>query len=93
MPMPEPPTSSDSLPACSPAAETSSSLVQMAAQGATLPQLAGTASGLAPVSIAPLPSIRTAEPFERLRDHAGAASGTGLTLAVFPQWDCEATFT
>ena len=94
MPIPEPPASSDSLPACSPAAETSfSSLVQMAAQGATLPQLAGTASGLAPVSIAPLPSVRTAEPFERLRDHAGAASGTGLTLAVFPQWDCEATFT
>lgn len=43
-------------------------LVQMAGQGATLPQLVGTAAGPSPVAVAPLPSVRTAEPFERLRD-------------------------
>jgi methylmalonyl-CoA mutase len=40
----------------------------MAADGASLTHLAGTASGASPVAIAPLPSTRTAEPFERLRD-------------------------
>jgi methylmalonyl-CoA mutase len=47
-------------------------LVQMAGQGATLPQFAGTASSPSPVSIAPLPSTRTAESFEHLRDRADA---------------------
>ncbi|EIM25537.1 methylmalonyl-CoA mutase family protein [Microvirga lotononidis] len=58
-------------------AETSfSALVRMAGQGATLPQLVGTASGAAPVAIAPLPSTRAAEPFERLRDRADAHLAT-----------------
>ncbi|MEE1610104.1 methylmalonyl-CoA mutase subunit beta [Microvirga sp. CF3016] len=59
-------------------------LVRMAGQGATLPQLAGTAAGLAPVSIAPLPSTRTAEPFERLRDRADAyLARTGERPRIF----------
>jgi len=66
-------------------AETSfSALVQMAAQGATLAQLAGTAAGPSPVAIAPLPSVRTAEPFERLRDRADAhLARTGERPKVF----------
>ncbi|MBM6582595.1 methylmalonyl-CoA mutase subunit beta [Microvirga sp. BT689] len=43
-------------------------LVQMAGRGTSLSELVGTAAGPSPVGIAPLPSIRTAEPFERLRD-------------------------
>ncbi len=43
-------------------------LVQMAADGASLSRLASTALGVSPVAVAPLPSTRTAEPFERLRD-------------------------
>jgi methylmalonyl-CoA mutase len=67
------------------ATETSfASLVQMAGQGATLPQLAGTASGPSPVSIAPLPSIRTAGPFERLRDLSDAyRAKTGERPRIF----------
>jgi methylmalonyl-CoA mutase len=61
-----------------------SSLAQMAGQGATLAQLAGTAAGPSPVSIAPLPSIRTAEPFERLRDLSDAyLARTGERPKVF----------
>ena len=59
-------------------------LVRMAGQGATLPQLTGTAAGPAPVAIASLPSIRTAEPFERLRDRADAyLARTGERPKVF----------
>jgi methylmalonyl-CoA mutase len=59
-------------------------LVRMAVQGASLSQLAGTASGPSPVSIAPLPSIRTAEPFERLRDRSDAyRARTGERPKVF----------
>lgn len=59
-------------------------LVQMAAQGAALPQLVGTATGPSPVSIAPLPSLRTTEPFERLRDRADAhLARTGERPKVF----------
>jgi methylmalonyl-CoA mutase len=67
------------------AAETPfAALVQMAVQGASLPQLAGTASGPSPVSIAPLPSIRTAEPFERLRDRSDAyRARTGERPKIF----------
>jgi methylmalonyl-CoA mutase len=43
-------------------------LVGAAAAGASLQSLAATAPGAAPLSIAPLPSRRSAEPFERLRD-------------------------
>ena len=66
-------------------AETSfAALVQMAARGATLAQLAGTAAGPSPVAIAPLPSVRTAEPFERLRDRADAhLARTGERPKVF----------
>ncbi|WP_114945548.1 methylmalonyl-CoA mutase family protein [Microvirga calopogonii] len=61
-----------------------SSLVQMAGQGATLPRLVGTASGPSPVAIAPLPSVRTAEPFERLRDRSDAyLAKTGERPKVF----------
>jgi len=55
------------------AGETSfSSLVRMAADGASLSDLAGTSAGPEPVAVAPLPSTRTAEPFERLRDLSDA---------------------
>ena len=59
-------------------------LVQLAAQGARLPQLAGAAAGPSPVTVAPLPSTRTAEPFERLRDLSDAyLARTGLRPKVF----------
>jgi methylmalonyl-CoA mutase len=59
-------------------------LVQMARQGATLVQLASTAAGPSPVFIAPLPSLRTAKPFERLRNRADAYwSRTGERPKVF----------
>lgn len=55
------------------ATETSfADVVAMAAEGADLSRLAGTAAGPAPVAVAPLPSIRAAEPFERLRDLSDA---------------------
>ncbi|HEV2566994.1 MAG TPA: methylmalonyl-CoA mutase subunit beta [Microvirga sp.] len=60
------------------------SLVRMAGQGATLPRLAGTAAGPSPVAIAPLPSTRTAEPFERLRDLSDASMArTGERPRIF----------
>jgi methylmalonyl-CoA mutase len=63
---------------------TFAALVQMAGQGASLPQLADTASGPSPVSIAPLPLTRTAEPFELLRDRADAyRAKTGERPKVF----------
>jgi methylmalonyl-CoA mutase len=87
LPMPESEKSKTSSPSpASPAsAETTfASLVQMAGQGATLPQLAGTAAGPSPVAIAPLPFIRTAEPFEHLRDRADAyRARTGERPKVF----------
>lgn len=87
LPIPEAEKSKTSSPSpASPAsAETTfASLVQMAGQGATLSQLAGTASGPSPVSIAPLPSIRTAEPFELLRDRADVYQAkTGERPKVF----------
>ncbi len=62
-------TGSAPLPASTSQAETSfSTLSRIAAEGANLVQLAVTAAGAAPVTIAPLPSTRVAEPFERLRD-------------------------
>jgi methylmalonyl-CoA mutase len=72
-------------PSSPPPAETPfSALVQMAAQGAGLPQLAGTAAGPAPVAVAPLPSTRMAEPFERLRDVSDAyLARTGSRPKVF----------
>jgi methylmalonyl-CoA mutase len=45
-----------------------SSLVEAALAGATLQALAATAPGAAPVAVAPLPSTRSAAPFERLRE-------------------------
>jgi len=60
------------------------SLVRMAAEGASLPQLVGTAAGPSPVAVAALPSIRTAEPFERLRDLSDAyLARTGSRPKVF----------
>ncbi|MBQ0818858.1 methylmalonyl-CoA mutase, partial [Microvirga sp. HBU67558] len=80
--MPPPPTASASSPAST---ETDfASLVRMAGQGTSLIKLVGTAAGPAPVSIAPLPSIRTAEPFERLRDRADAyRARTGERPRIF----------
>ncbi|MBB3018661.1 methylmalonyl-CoA mutase [Microvirga lupini] len=71
--------------AAAPSGETSfPSLVQMAAAGATLPQLAATAASSSAVAVAPLPSIRTAEPFERLRDISDAYRAiTGARPQVF----------
>jgi methylmalonyl-CoA mutase len=86
LPMPAAQASpASALPSSPTSAETSfASLAQMAGQGATLPQLAGTASGPIPVAIAPLPSLRTAEPFERLRDRADAyLAKTGSRPKVF----------
>jgi methylmalonyl-CoA mutase len=51
---------------------TFAALVQMAEQGAILPQLAGASSGALSDAVAPLLSTRTAEPFEYLRDLADA---------------------
>ncbi|WP_457092965.1 methylmalonyl-CoA mutase family protein [Microvirga sp. P5_D2] len=67
------------------AAETSfAALVQMASGGATMAQLAGTASGPAPVAVDPLPSTRVAEAFERLRDLSDAyLARTGSRPKVF----------
>jgi methylmalonyl-CoA mutase len=66
-------------------AETSfPTLVQMAGQGTSFSELAGTAADPSPVSISPLPSTRTAEPFERLRDLSDAyLAKTGVRPRVF----------
>lgn len=72
-------------PSPAPAAETSfSDVVRMAAEGLPLSRLAGTAAGPAPVAVAPLPSIRTAQGFERLRDLSDAyRAKTGSRPKVF----------
>ncbi|MBJ6126252.1 methylmalonyl-CoA mutase family protein [Microvirga splendida] len=72
-------------PVAAGAKETSfASLVQMAAGGSTLPQLAATAAASEAVAVAPLPSVRTAEAFERLRDRADAyRARTGSRPRVF----------
>jgi methylmalonyl-CoA mutase len=71
--------------AASGSGETSfSSLVKMAAEGAALPQLAATAAGSNAVAVAPLFSVRIAEPFERLRDLSDAyRAKTGERPKVF----------
>jgi methylmalonyl-CoA mutase len=87
LPMPDAQRDNGSAPAPAPASATETSfsaLVQMAGQGSSLSQLAGTAAGSAPVAIAPLPSVRTAEPFERLRDLSDAyLARTGARPKVF----------
>lgn len=67
------------------AGETSfASLVSMAAKGASLARLAGTAAGPEPVAVASLPSTRTTEAFERLRDLSDAyLERTGARPKVF----------
>lgn len=66
------------------APSTFSSLVDRAAEGAELSDLAHSAMGPAPVAIAPLPSLRAAEPFERLRDASDAVlARTGARPKVF----------
>lgn len=71
--------------AAAPSGETPfASLVQMAADEATLPQLAMTAASSSAVAVAPLPSVRTAEAFERLRDLSDAYKAkTGERPQVF----------
>ncbi|MCD6071559.1 MAG: methylmalonyl-CoA mutase [Microvirga sp.] len=86
MPMPAVTDSTVSAPQGAAAStETSfASLVQMAADGATLPQLAITAAGSSAVTVAPLPSLRVAEAFERLRDISDAyRAKTGERPKVF----------
>ncbi len=86
MPMPAVTDSTGSAPQGAAAStETSfASLVQMAADGATLPQLAITAAGSGAVTVAPLPSLRVAEAFERLRDISDAyRAKTGERPKVF----------
>jgi methylmalonyl-CoA mutase len=71
MAAPDAPQRSGSAPASASTSVTETSfpaLIQMAGQGASLSQLATTAAGSATDAIAPLPSLRTAEPFEQLRD-------------------------
>jgi methylmalonyl-CoA mutase len=59
-------------------------LVAEAREGASLAALASTAQGDSPLSIPPLPSTRTAEPYERLRDRADAhRARTGERPKVF----------
>jgi len=70
--------------ATAPAETSFAGLLEMASDGASLAQLAGTAAGPAPAAVAPLPSIRTAEPFERLRDLSDAyLARTGARPRVF----------
>jgi len=86
MPMATAEENSGSTPqAAAPSGETSfSSLVQMAADGSTLPQLAATAAAPEAVAVAPLPSVRVAAPFERLRDRSDAyRAKTGERPKVF----------
>jgi methylmalonyl-CoA mutase len=87
MPMPEARQSSGSgeAHASASAAETSFPfLVRMAGRGASLFQLTGTTAAPASVAIAPLPSIRTAGFFERLRDMSDAyLVKTGARPKVF----------
>ncbi|WP_112663139.1 methylmalonyl-CoA mutase family protein [Microvirga flavescens] len=60
------------------------SLVQAASTGASVSALAASAPGPDPVSVEPLPSHRTAEPFETLRDAADAVfAKTGSRPKVF----------
>jgi methylmalonyl-CoA mutase len=72
-------------PSSAPATETSfSELVRMAAEGTDLSRLAGSAAGPSPVAVPPLPSVRVAEPFERLRDLSDAyLAKTGSRPKVF----------
>jgi methylmalonyl-CoA mutase len=59
-------------------------LVAQAGQGASLGERAASASSAGPVTAAPLPSIRAAEPFERLRDRSDAVlAETGARPKVF----------
>jgi methylmalonyl-CoA mutase len=87
LPMPATQENNDPAPAppMASAAEISfSALVQIAGQGANLANLAGTDAGPAPVAIGTLPSIRTAEAFEHLRDLSDAyLAKTGSRPKVF----------
>ena len=59
-------------------------LVEESIGGASIATLASTAPGPSPLTITPLPSTRTAEPFERLRDRADAhQTRTGQRPKVF----------
>ena len=59
-------------------------LVAQAGQGASLDERAASPSSASPISSAPLPSIRAAEPFERLRDRSDAVlAETGARPKVF----------
>jgi methylmalonyl-CoA mutase len=60
------------------------SLIERAAGGASLQELSAAAAGAEPVSIPALPSVRSAQAFERLRDAADAhQAATGERPRVF----------
>jgi methylmalonyl-CoA mutase len=59
-------------PPAEPGATRFGPLVEAAAAGTTLSELANSAPGAGPVHIEPLRSLRLAEPFERLRDRSDA---------------------
>jgi methylmalonyl-CoA mutase len=86
-PIPAPPHKGEgenSVPAPTSTETSFSALIRKAAEGASLSELAATTAGAAPVAIAPLPSTRVAEPFERLRDLADAyGARTGARPKVF----------
>jgi methylmalonyl-CoA mutase len=75
-------------------------LVDAAAAGASLRSLAATAPGTGPLAITPLPSHRSAEPFEHLRDRSDeilARTGTRprvflATLGAAAAFTARATF-
>ena len=61
-----------------------SNLIAQAGQGASLDELAASAPGVDALAASPLPAIRAAEPFERLRDRSDAVlAETGARPKVF----------
>jgi methylmalonyl-CoA mutase len=84
-PLWDPPAGHASDPGAKPAGPTTfAELVAKASSGVTLAELSASALGVSPVAVDPLPSIRAAEPFERLRDRSDAAlARTGQRPRVF----------
>lgn len=72
------------IPQSATAPTTFSELVAKASSGVAFAELTRSAAGASPLAIEPLPSIRTAEPFELLRDRADAAlARTGKRPRIF----------
>jgi methylmalonyl-CoA mutase len=78
------PVGNSGIPQSATAPTTFPDLIAKAANGAAFSELTRSAAGPSPLAIEPLPSTRTAEPFERLRDRAVAAlARTGKRPRVF----------